>query len=132
MSETVVLKGDDRYLLVVVPAEFYVETGNVGSVAGISKLRIATDAEKFELFPFGEVGAVPPLGGLLGVPVYLDRKLADQEWIAFNAGTRRDLIRMKTADFQRIARTVIGPFGWPDYQKEFRSRLLTSVKEAGR
>jgi prolyl-tRNA editing enzyme YbaK/EbsC (Cys-tRNA(Pro) deacylase) len=130
VAQTVVLKSDAQYLLVVVPAESLVEIGKVLSVIGTSTLRFATEAERSVLFPFGTVDWVPPLGGLVGAPVYLDSELADQESLTFNASNRRDLIHMKTADFQRIGPTVIGSFCEADYQKEFRYRLLAKVKGA--
>jgi prolyl-tRNA editing enzyme YbaK/EbsC (Cys-tRNA(Pro) deacylase) len=127
-----VLKGDSQFLLVVVPAESYVELAQVRSAAGTSNLRFATEAEVSVLFPFGEVERVPPLGGLAGSPVYLDSALAERDSLAFYACTKHDLINMKTADFQRLARTQIGLFSATDYQKEFRHRLLASAQKAGK
>jgi Ala-tRNA(Pro) deacylase len=129
--QTVVLKGDSQYLLVVVPADSFIEIDKVRSLAGTSTLRFATEAEVSVLFPFGEVERVPPLGGLASAPVYLERELADQESFTFNACTHHDLIHMKTADFQQLARTVTGSFSATDYQKEFRRRLLASAQKAG-
>jgi Ala-tRNA(Pro) deacylase len=130
VAETVVLKGDAQYMLVVIPAESYVEIGKVRAVVGAGNLRFATEHEMAALFPFGEVEWVPPLGGLAGgVPVYLDREIADRESVAFNACTSHDLIHMRTADFQRIAPTVIGSFSATDYKKEFSRALL--AKGAG-
>lgn len=131
IAQTVVLKGDSQYLLVVVPADSVVEIDKVRSIAGTSTLRFATEAEVAVLFAFGEVERVPPLGRLAGAPVYLDRELADQESFTFNACTRHDLIHMKIADFQQLAPTVTGSFSATDYQKEFRRRLLASAQKAG-
>jgi prolyl-tRNA editing enzyme YbaK/EbsC (Cys-tRNA(Pro) deacylase) len=129
---TFVLKGDSQYLLVVVPADSFIEIDKVRALAGTSNLRFATESEVANLFPFGEVERVPPLGGLAGAAVYLDRALAEQEFLTFNACTQHDLIHMKTADFLRLAHTVIGSFSATDYQKEFRRRLLASAQKAGR
>jgi prolyl-tRNA editing enzyme YbaK/EbsC (Cys-tRNA(Pro) deacylase) len=129
--QTFVLKGDSQYLLVVVPADSFVEIDKVRSLAGTSTLRFATEAEVAVLFAFGEVERIPPLGHLAGASVYLDRELADQESFTFNACTRHDLIHMKTVDFQQLAHTFIGSFSATDYQKEFRRRLLASAQKAG-
>jgi Ala-tRNA(Pro) deacylase len=131
VAKAVVCESDDRYLLVVVPAGWYVDIGRVGLAIGAKKFCMATESEIAVLFPFSEVDAVPPLGGLAGLPVYLDRQLANQEFIAFNAGSHHDLIHMRTADFMQIAQTIIGPFGCCDFQKEFRKRFLASRKAAG-
>jgi len=129
LAETVVMKDAARYLLVVIPAESYVEIGKVSSVVGTNMLRFASEAEMSVLFPFGKVDSIPPFGGLFGMPVYLDSELADQETIDFTACTRYDLIHMRTDDFQRIAQPVVGSFSGTDYQREFRHRLL--AKAAG-
>ncbi len=68
------------------------------------------------LFPGAEVGAMPPLGTLFGLRVYLDRQVANQEFIAFNAGTHRDVIHMRVADFQHLVRPVLGDFCQPNYR----------------
>jgi prolyl-tRNA editing enzyme YbaK/EbsC (Cys-tRNA(Pro) deacylase) len=129
--QTFVLKADSQFLLVVVPADSFIEIDKVHSMAGTSTLRFATEAEISALFSFGEVERVPPLGGLAGAAVYLDLELADEESIVFHACTRHDLIHMKTADFQHLAHTVTGSFSATDYQKEFRRRLLASAQKAG-
>lgn len=131
VAKTVVCEGDDRYLLVVVPAGWHVDIGKVSLAVGARKLHMATESEITVLLPLSEAGVAPPLGGLVGLPVYLDRELANQEFIAFKAGTHRDFIRMKTSDFRQMAQTIIGPFGCRDYQEEFRHRLLASRKVAG-
>jgi Ala-tRNA(Pro) deacylase len=131
VAKTVVCEGDDGYLLVVVPAGWYVDIGRVALAVGARKVRMTPETEIAGLFPFSEVDAVPPLGGLPGLPVYLDRQLANQEFIAFTAGSHHDVIHMKTADFRQIAETTIGTFGCCDYQAEFRKRFLASRKAAG-
>ena len=59
---------------------------------------------------------MPALGTLFGLPVYLDREVGNQEFIAFNAGTRRDLINMRTADFEYLVRPIIGDFCQSKYR----------------
>jgi Ala-tRNA(Pro) deacylase len=53
---------------------------------------------------------------LFGLRVYLDREVANQEFIAFNAGTHRDLIHMRVADFEYLVRPVTGDFCQPNYR----------------
>jgi Ala-tRNA(Pro) deacylase len=54
---------------------------------------------------------MPPFGNLYGVPVYADASLAKDEEIVFNAGTHQDTIRMKYADFARLAQPRILDLG---------------------
>jgi Ala-tRNA(Pro) deacylase len=131
IAKAVVCEGDDRYLLVVVPAAWRVDIDQVSHAVGARKVRLATESEIAVLFPFSEVGAVPPLGALVGLPVYLDHQLANQEFITFTAGSYHDLIHVKTAHFLQIEQATIGSFSRYDYQEEFRRRFLASRKAAG-
>lgn len=47
---------------------------------------------------------MPPFGHLYDLDVYVEDTLADQENIAFNAGTHSDLIEMSYKDFERLER----------------------------
>ena len=53
---------------------------------------------------------MPPFGNLYGLPVYLDRDLAECETIMFQAGTHQDAISMRSADFIRLVRPLIASF----------------------
>ena len=54
------------------------------------------------LFPGCELGAMPPFGNLYGLETYVTQSLADDEEIAFNAGTLTELVRMPYRDFERV------------------------------
>jgi Ala-tRNA(Pro) deacylase len=41
------------------------------------------------------------------MPVYVDVNLAEEDIIAFNAGTHRDVIYMRFVDFRRLVRPTI-------------------------
>jgi len=62
------------------------------------------------MFPNCELGAMPPFGNMFHLPVLLDERLAEMEYIAFAAGTHRDLIRMSTTDFRRFVNPLIVAF----------------------
>jgi Ala-tRNA(Pro) deacylase len=116
MAKTVVFQSNDGYLMVVVPADSYVDREQVRTAVGVSSLYKAEETELCLLFPTAEIGAMPALGNLFRLPVYLDREVADQEFIAFNAGTHRDLLHMRTADFSRLVQPIVGHFGRPSYE----------------
>jgi hypothetical protein len=42
--------------------------------------------------------------------------VANQVFVAFNAGTHRDVIHMRTGDFQHLIRPVVGDFCQPNYR----------------
>ena len=45
---------------------------------------------------------MPPFGNLYGMDVYAADSLAEDEHIAFNAGSHRELMRMDWRDFERL------------------------------
>lgn len=120
VAKTVVILGDGKYYLIVIPASRLVDLQEVRATLGFSQARLATEHELAELFPDCELGAMAPLGPLYGFPVYLDGTLAGQEALAFNGGTHCDEIHMKTAEYRRLvsprivslAREPAASYGW--------------------
>jgi Ala-tRNA(Pro) deacylase len=88
--------------MIVVPASKLVDLIEVRPTLGLAQVRLAREEELGMLFPDCELGAMPPLGPLYGFPVYLDASLAGEDTIAFNAGTHREVIHMKTSEFRRL------------------------------
>jgi len=107
VAKTVVIFGDNRYHLVVVPANRLVDFQEVRISLGLTHARLATESEVGELFPDCELGAMPPFGNLYGIAVYLDCDLAEEPMIAFNAGTHRDVVHMRTDEFRALAHPLV-------------------------
>ena len=68
---------------------------------------MAHEDEFSDVFPDCELGAMPPFGNLYGLKVYVDRALAEDEQIAFNAGTHTQLIQMAYRDFEATVRPSV-------------------------
>ena len=109
VAKTVVAHTDIGYVMLVVPADKLVDFQEVRQELGFKQLRMATEHELFKLFPDCEIGAMPPVGPLYMLPVYLDAGMADERLIAFNGGTHRDVIHMPTSEFRRLVRPVVVP-----------------------
>ena len=107
VAKTVVVFGDAEYHIVVIPANKLVDFQELRPTLGLSQVRLATESELGRLFPDGELGAMPPIGSLYGLDVHLDGSLAGESHIAFNAGTHREVIHMRTAEFRRLVRPGI-------------------------
>lgn len=120
VAKTVVLFGDQGFHMAVVPAARLVDFQEVRLALGFTHARLATEEEIGRIFPDCELGAMPPFGNLYDVPVYLDRALAGEPVLAFNAGTHRDVVHMRTEDFRRLvnpsivslAREAVARHGW--------------------
>jgi Ala-tRNA(Pro) deacylase len=50
---------------------------------------------------------MPPFGNLYNLPVYVDRTLTHEPTIFFQAGTHRDTIRIRYADFARLVHPTV-------------------------
>ena len=56
-----------------------------------------------KLFPDSEVGAEPPFGNLYELATLVDKHLAGEDEIMFQAGSHHFAIRMKYADYASLA-----------------------------
>jgi Ala-tRNA(Pro) deacylase len=102
LAKAVVVKEDQRYLMAVVPASTQVNFTALAKTAGAKEIRLANESELKELFPDADVGAMPPLGNLYGLPVYVDESLSKEPEIVFHAGTHEETIRIDYVDFARL------------------------------
>jgi Ala-tRNA(Pro) deacylase len=91
------------------PASSHVQLEKLSELIG-HPARLASEGEFASLFPDCELGAMPPLGELYGLPVYMDESLIADKEIVFNAGTHRDAVRMQLEDFMRLAKPSVASF----------------------
>lgn len=109
LAKTVVVRAGVETLFAVLPATYHINLKKLGAVVG-KAFRLATEQELGSLFPDCELGAMPPFGQLYGLPVYVDEALAADEEIVFNAGTYREAIRMRYADYCGLAKPSVCSF----------------------
>jgi Ala-tRNA(Pro) deacylase len=110
VAKSVVVKTDDRFVLVVLPAPRKIDLERLKEILDTKEARLAEESEFTSLFPGCEAGAMPPFGNLYGLAVYVDQSLAQDEEIVFNACTHVDAIRMKYKDFERLANPQLASF----------------------
>jgi len=102
LAKTVMVKLDGKLAMAVLPASRQVDLALLAEVGAVTDVRLATEEEFAECFPGCELGAMPPFGNLYGMDVYVAESLAEDEEIAFNAGSHTELIRLRYADFERL------------------------------
>lgn len=112
VAKTVAVRAGDKVLLAVLPAPYHINLKKLAALAG-AEVRLLDEAACNKLFPDCEPGAIPPFGELYGLPVYMDQALAEDPEIIFSAGTRSDAVRMRKADFVRLAKPRIESFAEP-------------------
>jgi Ala-tRNA(Pro) deacylase len=107
LAKSVVIKLDGKMAMVVLPASYKIDFDLLAEVAGAGKVELATEREFRDAFPECEVGAMPPFGNLYGMDVYVAETLAEDEDIAFNAGSHTELIRLAYADFEKLVKPTV-------------------------
>ncbi len=110
LAKAVVYRGDNGFGMLLLRADYVVDFTEVLRLLGLKGIRLATEAELARLFPDSELGAMPPFANPVEMPVLIDEGLAAAEFIAFNAGTHRDVIHMSFEDFVALVNPLIGRF----------------------
>ena len=98
---------DGDLALAVVPASYRVDFDHLRDATGAKSVDLAAESEFRDRFPGCELGAMPPFGNLYGMKTFVAASLADDEGIAFNAGTHTELIRMSFGDFERLVQPQV-------------------------
>lgn len=102
LAKTVMIKVGGELAMAVLPGSRTVNFDKLSAGLGAT-VEMATESEFEDCFPDCEIGAMPPFGPLYGLDVYVDPTLAEDEEIAFNAGSHSELIRLAFADYERLA-----------------------------
>ncbi len=102
-AKALVVKADDRFLLLVLPADRKLDSAAVKRHLGAKKLRFADKDELLQLTGLAP-GSVPPFGNpIVPLPLIVDPELLKNERVAFNAGSLTDSIIMSAPDYERVA-----------------------------
>lgn len=110
LAKTVMVKLDGKMAMAVLPASHQVDLDLLQQAAGAARAELASEGEFKGLFAQCEAGAMPPFGNLYGMEVYCAKVLAEDEEIAFNAGTHTELVKLAYADFERLVRPKVVEF----------------------
>ena len=96
--KTVAMRVAGGYALMAIPATGRLDMHLVQAAVGDRHVRLATEEELLRDFPDIDLGALPPLGSLLGAPVYVDQEVLQHETVAFAAGSQTESVQLRTAD----------------------------------
>jgi Ala-tRNA(Pro) deacylase len=113
MAKTVIVKLDGRLAMAVLPASEMIDLDLLGDAAFAQQAELSDENEFRDRFPGCELGAMPPFGNLYGMDVYVADSLAEDDEIAFNAGSYTEVIRMAYPDYARLVKPRILRFGAP-------------------
>lgn len=101
LAKAVIVKDDERYLMVVLPADHHVHLGRLHQYLG-HEVGLATEQELRRLFPDCEQGAIPPLGAAYDVDTVVDSSMASADTVFFESGDHEHLIQMDAGKFAAL------------------------------
>jgi Ala-tRNA(Pro) deacylase len=102
-AKVVMVKSGAQHLMVVLPAEHLIDHEKLAKIVG-QDVSFESEQEFESLFPDCAVGAMPPFGSLYGVPTYVDKSLAEEGYIVFEAGTHTEAIKLSYRDYEKIVK----------------------------
>jgi Ala-tRNA(Pro) deacylase len=108
-AKDLILRDGDRYMLAAIPASQRLDLGKARELFGASRsLRLANEGEIGQDFGQFEVGAVPPFGGLHGIPQAVDRRLLEHGRVLCSAGDHTHSVLVDPREMVRIADASTG------------------------
>lgn len=107
MAKVVMVKINGEMAMAVTAADRMADLAGIMQAAGTSDIMLADEKEFESRFPDVETGAMPPFGNLYGMEVYVDKALAGNREIAFNAGSHTEVIKMSYQDFERLVKPKV-------------------------
>ena len=111
LAKTVMVTVDTDLAMVVLPASHHIDFARLSTALGGKRTALADEWEFAERCPTCELGAMPPFGHLCGMPVYVDQALTEDAEIVFNAGSFATALRMRYADYARLAQPTVVAVG---------------------
>jgi Ala-tRNA(Pro) deacylase len=108
-AKALLCKGEDQFVMFVVPADRKLASKSIRRARGWRKLRFAT-AEEVQALTGLQPGSIPPFGSLFGLPTLCDQRLGENRTINFNAGDRSISVSMAYADYVKVEKPELGVF----------------------
>ena len=108
-AKALLLKADDKFVMVVLSAAKKIDSKRVKEILNVKSLRFATPEEVMEKTGC-EPGGVPPFSNVFGLDLFVDKSIAQNEFMAFNAGERTKSLKMKTKDYLGLLKPRIEEF----------------------
>ena len=112
IAKTVIIKIDGKMAMAVIPGSYKADLHLLRDMLEVNNVRLASEYEFVDKFPGCEIGAMPPFGNLYDMEVFVAGSLAEDEEIAFNAGSHTELIRLAYKDFERLVHPKVMEFSY--------------------
>jgi Ala-tRNA(Pro) deacylase len=97
---------DARPAFLVIETTDQLDLRKAARALGAGTVRLLTEGELADLAPACELGAMPAIGALYGVPTLADHAVRDDRDISFNAGSHSCSVRVEREGWERAADVV--------------------------
>lgn len=111
-AKALIVKVETQFVMIVLPADFSLNTKAVKQAMNCKNLRFANAEEVLSLTDL-KPGSIPPFGSLFNLPTYCDNRLGENLSINFNAGMHSRSINLAYADYLAVEKPVLGIYGAP-------------------
>ncbi len=118
LAKTLIVSVDGKFWMAVLRGDQRISERSLKRSFGASQVHLAHEEDLNSLFPGCEMGAMPPFGNLYGLPVIIEKSLAEDEEIVFNACRHTECIKMRFRDYERLVQPLVGHFAEPHHVYE--------------
>jgi Ala-tRNA(Pro) deacylase len=108
-AKALVCKADERFVMIVLPADRKLSSKAVRKGEGVKSLRFASREEVEQLTALAP-GSIPPFGSLFGLETWCDERLSEHPRINFNAGDHTISISMAYVDYLAAEQPKLGAY----------------------
>ena len=112
VAKPVVVKADGKYLMCVLSACHKIDLQALKNKLNATLVELAEEKELAAIFTDCQLGAEPPFGNLYGMETIMDKALAKHDHILFQMGTHEKAVRIRMADYKKLAAPKILEFSY--------------------
>lgn len=105
-AKALLFKAEVNFILIVIPGDKKLSSKKLKSFLKIKRLRFATP-EEVEKIMHCQIGSCYPFGNLVNVPMYVDMRITDNDYITFNPGIHTKSIKLQWKDYERIMKPTL-------------------------
>ena len=107
--KALIIKTEEGFVQAVVPADKEIDLKQFQRITLFKQVEMATAAD-IKRATGCDIGAVPPVGNLMGLKTWFDKRIIENEIVAFNAGSHTKSIKMRAKDLRQIVNPLIAEF----------------------
>jgi len=107
--KTLIVDTAAGHALIVLPADRRVDMRLVEKAVDDKHAHLATEEGLARDFPGIELGALPPIGSVLGAATFVDPEVMQREMVVFAAGSTTESVRIRTEDLFRGEAITVTP-----------------------